>query len=78
MNVVEPHHKFISVANAVVRESALPDGELRAHTMRKTSFDQPHSPLNRDALGSQQKMNVVWHEDGKVTKPNFFIMPVAN
>ena len=61
MNVIEPHHKFISVANAVVRESALPDRKLRAHTMRKASFDQTHSSLDRDALGSQQKMNVVRH-----------------
>ena len=66
MNVVAPHLKFISVANAMVRESALPDRKLRAYPVRKTSFDQPHSPLNRDALGSQQKMNVVRHDDKRV------------
>ena len=66
MNVVAPHLKFISVANAVVRESALPDGKLRAHTMGKASFDQPHSTLDRDALGGQQKMDLVWHNDKSV------------
>ena len=38
-------------------------GNFEPHTMRKTSFDQPHSALDRDALRSQQEMNVVRHDD---------------
>ena len=34
--------------------------------MRKTSFDKSHRTLNRDALGSQQQMNVVRHDDESV------------
>jgi hypothetical protein len=66
MNVVAPRLKVISVANPVVREPALPDGQLRPHTMGKASFDQPHRTLDRDALGSQQKVNVVRHDDKSV------------
>ena len=31
--------------------------------MGKTSFNKSHSSLNRDGLGSQQKMHVIWHDD---------------
>jgi hypothetical protein len=66
MNVVAPRLKVISAANAVVCESALPYRQLRAYPVRKASFDESHRALNRDALGGQQEMNVVWHDNKSV------------
>lgn len=74
MNVVAPHLKVISAANAMIRESPLPHRKLGAYPVRKTSLDKPHRALNRDALRSQQKMDVIWHDDKSV---QFVVGPVC-
>jgi hypothetical protein len=66
MNILAPRLEFVVIPDAVIRKSALPHRKLRTHPMREASFDKPHNPLDRGTLRSQQKMNVVRHDDKSV------------
>ena len=81
MNVISMIREVIKVANAMIRESALPDfafpTEDASECMRIAAFDQLNGMLERDVVcGSEQKMDMLRHHDELVNfKPAF--APVA-
>jgi hypothetical protein len=46
--------EFLTIADAVICKSTLPDWKVRSQPMRKTSFDEPHDTLDSDVEGSRQ------------------------
>ena len=63
MEIGAPGCKFFSVADAVVSESALPDGELRCKAVRKAALDEAHYSFEGDSLRGKDQVNVVRHND---------------
>ena len=66
MNILASCPEFVVSPDAVIRKPTLPDRELRTHPMREAPFDKPQYPLDRGALRSQQKMNVIRHDNKSV------------
>jgi hypothetical protein len=62
MDVVATQLQFLKIADAMVGEAALPDWQIGAKAMRKTTFDQADCSFEGNLLRSEQQMNVVWHD----------------
>ncbi len=52
-----------AVANAVIGETALPDGMSGVKPMRVTAFNQHHDSFDGDVLRGKEQMDVVWHDN---------------
>jgi len=63
MDVDPADMEILFISNAMIRETALPDGEFRAEAARETTFDQAHGALNCNALGRKEQMDVIGHDD---------------
>ncbi len=63
MNIGTADFEVFRVADAMVGEASLPDGELRGKTVRKASLDQSNSAFERDGLWGQKDVDVVGHDD---------------
>jgi hypothetical protein len=55
--------EILPVADAVIGESSLPDGELRCKSTREATLDELDRALQRDLLRSENDMDVVGHDD---------------
>ena len=66
MDILTPRLEFVSIPDAMVGKSTLPDRELRTYPMRKGPFDDSNNSLNGKVLGSYQKMNVIRHDDKRM------------
>ena len=62
MNVVAANIEVFCVADAVVGEASLPDGEFGGETMREASFDNSDGALE-SCLWCEEEMDVVGHDD---------------
>jgi len=51
------------VADAVVGEAPLPDGEAGGEAVGEASFDELHRTLEGDGLRGEQEVEVVGHDD---------------
>jgi len=57
------------IANAMIRETRLPDRRTRFQTVRESSFDELHGPLKRNLRrGREQRVDVVGHDHELVEK----------
>ena len=77
MNIILMMNEIPSIANPMIRESALPNFRIapdeRSELMRIRALDELHAALNRHILrGSKQKMNMIGHEDEGVQKITAF------
>lgn len=63
MDVVAADLEVFCVADAVVGEAALPDGELRGEASGKASFDEADGAFEGDGFRCEQEMDVVGHDD---------------
>jgi hypothetical protein len=66
MEIVETDVIVFSVANAMVGETPLPDGEFRGKTVGEASLDNPDGAFEGDGLRSKQKVDVVGHDDERM------------
>src|ERR1700757_273452 len=66
MDIQSMPREILRIANAMIRESLLPDclaAYFDPHRVRITALDQLHRPLQRDIRrGSQQQMHMVRHD----------------
>jgi hypothetical protein len=51
------------VADTVVGEASLPDGELRSEAMGEAAFDHAYGPFERDDLWRKDEVDVIGHDD---------------
>jgi hypothetical protein len=65
MNVIAANVEVRNVADAVVREAALPDGKLGSEPMGVASLDESDCAL-QGCLWCEEKMDVVGHNDESV------------
>jgi len=67
--------KILRIANAMIRESLLPDfpvADLDPNGVRMTALDQLHRPFQRDIRrGSQQQMHMVRHQHKSMQRESF-------
>lgn len=63
MDVVVADVVVSGVADAMVGEASLPDGELRGDAVGEAAFDELHGSLERDVGWSEEQMKVVRHDD---------------
>ncbi len=63
MDVVAAGVKVSAVADAVVGEGALPDGEAGGEAVGEAALDELHGALDGDGLRGQEEMDVVGHDD---------------
>ena len=63
MDIRTTNFEVFSVADAMVREASLPDGKLGGQTVGEASFDEPDGTFEGDGLRSEQKVDVVGHDD---------------
>jgi hypothetical protein len=71
VDVISMMHEVNLVANPMIGESALPDllitANDRSEVMRTCALDQLEHPLDGYVVrGSQQQMDVFWHDDKRV------------
>lgn len=57
-----------SVADAMVGEASLPDGEFGGEAVGEAAFDELHGSLERDVGWSEEEVKVVGHDDVRVQK----------
>jgi hypothetical protein len=55
--------EVLSVTNAMVREAALPDGELGGEAVGEASLDESDGALEGNGLRGEQEVDVVGHDD---------------
>ena len=68
MEIVKTDVTVRFVADAVVGEALLPDGEFRGEAVRKAAFDELHCSFEGDVGWGDQEMEVVGHDDVGVQK----------
>src|SRR5579862_1805411 len=67
---------ILKIAHAMICETWLPDGAALPHAIRKSSFDELHSPLQGNLLGGrQQQMDVIGHDD-KLVQKKFLLVAI--
>ena len=66
MNIVPPRFKLFPVTNAMIRKASLPNRKLRAETVRESAFDQPDRSLQRDLSRSEEKVDMIRHDDERM------------
>jgi hypothetical protein len=66
MDVRTTNFEVFSIADAVIGEASLPHRHLGIQAMRETSLDKPNDAFKRDGLRSEQKVDVVGHDNESV------------
>ncbi len=79
MNIPTMLFIIIPIANAMIRETALPNLRARSHffliAKRISALDKLHGLL-QGRLRLQDQMNMIRH-DNKFVKPEFFVIAIA-
>ncbi len=63
VDVVAVLFVIVSVADAVVGEASLPDGEGGVEAVGEAPFDEHHGSFEGDVLWGKEEMDVVGHDD---------------
>jgi hypothetical protein len=66
VDVGAPDLIVFCVADAMVGETSLPDVKRRGETVREASLDKPDGTFESDRLRSNQKVDVVGHDDERM------------
>lgn len=63
MDIVAAGLEVGGIADGVVGETALPDGETRGEAVGEAALDELHGSFEDDVLRGQKKMDVIKHHD---------------
>jgi len=66
MDIVQSRRIVFCVADAMVGETSLPDGNLRGETVGEASLDKPDGAFESDGLRGNQKVDVLGHDDERM------------
>jgi hypothetical protein len=63
VDVVEAGEEVLAVADTVLGEAGLPDGEFRVEAVREAALDKAHGAFDGDFERGEEEMDVVGHDD---------------